>query len=211
MCDKPKKKDRFHATIQPISRHKMEKDPLLHEMELVSACLRNDPEAQRTLFERHAGKMLAICCRYCQNREDAKDAMHDGFIKVFNQLSKFKGDSKLETWMTRIMINTAIDRFKSSIRFKHYEETEALYRDAGMEHTESYEVDESNLTMEKIYAIIGKLPDGYRVIFNMYAIEGYSHKEIAEKLQISVGTSKSQLARARKQLQQLITESKIIE
>ena len=93
------------------------KDNLANEQELISACIKNDPTAQKLLFEEYAGKMLGVCARYCPNLEDAKDALHEGFIKIFRQMDKFNGKSKLQTWMTRIMIYTAIDHFKSSIKF----------------------------------------------------------------------------------------------
>jgi RNA polymerase sigma-70 factor (ECF subfamily) len=135
--------------------------------------------------------------------EDAKDALHEGFIKIFNQIDRFKGGSKLETWMTRIMINTAIDHFKKGLKFTHMDEEKL------QDFDESVEIefeDDSPLNLDQIYAVIAGLPDGYRLIFNMYAIEGFSHKEIATELKISEGTSKSQLARARKLLQKKLKE-----
>lgn len=174
-----------------------------NEQELISACIRKEAIAQRMLFERYAGKMLGVCSRYCINLEDAKDALHEGYIKVFNQLDRFKGTAKLETWMTRIMINTAIDHFKHSVKYKEFKE-----ESVDVEHN-SYEIefdDETQIELKDIYAVISKLPDGYRHIFNLYAIEGFTHREISEKLNISEGTSKSQLARARSLLKKLLKE-----
>jgi RNA polymerase sigma-70 factor (ECF subfamily) len=179
---------------------------LANEQELISACINNDAKAQKILFEKHARVMLGVCARYCQNLEDAKDAMHEGFIKVFNQLEKFKGNSKLETWITRIMIFTAIDHFKKSIKFNYYENDEDIYRVSGKNEEDQVEYEESDVKIADLYKIINELPDGYRMVFSMYAIDGFSHKEIATKLSISEGTSKSQLARARKLLQSLVKE-----
>lgn len=175
-----------------------------NEQELISACVRKEANAQRMLFERYAGKMLGICSRYCINMDDAKDALHEGYIKVFNQIDRFKGNAKLETWMTRIMINTAIDHFKQSVKYKEFTE-----KDAYLEEGSSYELEldeDQKVELQDLYAVISKLPDGYRHIFNLYAIEGYTHKEIAKELGISEGTSKSQLARSRGLLKKLLKE-----
>ena len=175
---------------------------LKNDQELISACARKEPNAQKQLFNQYAGKMLGVCARYCPNMEDAKDALHEGYIKIFGQIERFKGNAKLETWMTRIMINTAIDHFKKSIKFKEYKpESRELEEATYIEFDEDREVQ-----MSELLAVINKLPDGYRIIFNLYAIEGFTHKEIAAQLDISEGTSKSQLARARKQLQKLVKE-----
>lgn len=176
-----------------------------NEQELINACIRKEANAQKQLFELYAGKMLGVCVRYCQNHEDAKDALHEGYIKIFNQLDRFKGTAKLETWMTRIMINTSIDHFKKSIKYKGFTESEELK----LSEDESYSIeydDKDEVSVKQIYSVINKLPDGYRHIFNLYAIEGFTHKEIASQLDINEGTSKSQLARARKLLKKLLKE-----
>lgn len=182
------------------------KDNLANEQELISACIKNDPAAQKLLFEEYAGKLLGVCARYCPNLEDAKDALHEGFIKIFRQMDKFNGKSKLQTWMTRIMIYTAIDHFKGSIKFSFYENDEDIYTASNRNLSEEVAYDENQINISDLYKIINELPDGYKVVFNLYAIDGFTHKQIAEKLGITVGTSKSQLARARKQLQKLVKE-----
>ena len=142
--------------------------------------------------------------------EDAKDAMHEGFIKIFQQIHKFKGNSKLQTWMTRLMIYTAIDHFKKSIKFNYYEKDEDIYTVSGKNEAEEIEYDDEQINIKDLYAVINELPQGYKVVFNLYAIDGFTHRQIAEKLKISEGTSKSQLARARKHLQKLIKEKLIL-
>jgi len=181
-------------------------DNLLNEQELISACTENDPRAQKLLFETYASKMLGVCARYCPNMEDAKDAMHEGFIKIFQQIHKFKGNSKLQTWMTRLMIYTAIDHFKKSIKFNYYEKDEDIYAASGQNEAEEIEYDDEQINIQDLYAVIRELPDGYKVVFNLYAIDGFTHKQIAQKLNITEGTSKSQLARARKLLQKLVKQ-----
>lgn len=185
---------------------------LSNEQELVQACIKGNRDAQRELFERFSGKMFGVCARYCQNREEARDAMQEGFIKIFTILEKFSFNSKLETWITRIMINTAIDHFKKSLRFELYESGEQLYAShPTSEDTYIPEEDASQLSQKELLNLICQLPHGYRVVFNLYAIEGKKHREIAEMLNISEGTSKSQLARARKMLQKMIIERKILD
>lgn len=176
-----------------------------NEQDLITACIRKEANAQKMLFDLYAGKMLGVCARYCPNLEDAKDALHEGYIKIFNQIERFKGTSKLETWMTRIMINTAIDHFKNSVKYKVF--TEQAHETFYDEDSYILELEEhEEISVKQIYQLINALPDGYRHIFNLYAIEGFSHKEIAISLNISEGTSKSQLARARKLLQKLLKE-----
>lgn len=179
---------------------------MVNEQDIVKACIDNDPSAQKILFETYATKMLGVCSRYCPNIEDARDALHEGFIKVFRLISKFQGNSSLETWMTRLMINTSIDHFKKSLRFVHYENSDDVY--ALSDDDQSYMIDADGLEVDeqKLLEIINQLPDGYKIVFNLYAVEGFSHKEIAAQLNISEGTSKSQLARARKHLQKLLKE-----
>jgi RNA polymerase sigma-70 factor (ECF subfamily) len=139
--------------------------------------------------------------------EDAKDALHEGFIKIFRLIENFKGNSTLETWMTRLMINTSIDHFKKSIKYVHYEDQEKVLEHSDDEQSYILEVEErEQINMADLYGVIQQLPDGYRLVFNLYAIEGYSHQEIADELKISLGTSKSQLARARKLLKKLVKE-----
>lgn len=179
---------------------------LNNEQELVTACIDGDRQAQKILFELYAGKMLGVCARYCSNIDDAKDALHEGYIKVYNQISRFNGKSKLETWITRIMINTAIDQFKKSIKYQQLNTDNLKDEEYYIEYNE-----EQPIQANKLFEIINQLPRGYKVVFNLYAIEGFTHKEIANQLGISQGTSKSQLARARKMLQELLKNKGIIE
>lgn len=183
---------------------------LRDEQELVEACIKGDSSAQRFLFDAYAGKMLGVCFRYCGEMEDARDAMQIGFIKIFKIIHKFKFDSKLETWITRVMINTAIDQFKKARKFVLYEDPQKVVEAGGEDLLVEIEIENNNKTQQFLLETIKELPEGYRVIFNMYAIDGASHKEIAAYLNISVGTSKSQLARARKKLKVLLKNKGIV-
>jgi|SRR5690606_6029978 len=143
--------------------------------------------------------MLGLCMRYARNREEAEDILQTGFVKVFTQIDSFRGDGPFEGWIRRVMVNTAIASYRKngrSIQVAELSEADSHSHDVGID----------SLDCEDLLSIIRTLPVGYRLVFNMYAIEGYSHKEIAEALQISEGASKSQLSRARGWLQTKISQ-----
>lgn len=175
---------------------------LTDEEALIQGCMDGREDARKALFQQYGPKMLGICSRYCRNIEDARDALQDGFVKIYTQIGKFSRQSRLETWMTRIMINTAIDQFKSGLRYQLEEEHHFV-----KEETEDSLMDKEVLiTADAGYLLkfLLALPEGYRTIFNLYAIEGFTHREIAEILGISEGTSKSQYARAKAHLQNML-------
>jgi len=170
----------------------------LTEAEIVYRCLQQDTLAQNELYRRYAGKMIAVCMRYARNRDDAADIMQDAFVKVFINLKSFKGEGSFEGWIKRIMINTALKQYRKDLKFKNDVDIENA-------HTLTFESNiVSNLSAKELMSHVQSLPDGYRTIFNLYVIEGYQHNEIGEMLNISEGTSKSQLSRARNYLVQLI-------
>lgn len=137
---------------------------------------------------------MAVCMRYARNRDAAADIMQDGFVKIFINLQSFKGEGSFEGWMKRIMINTALKQYKKDLKFKNDVDIEEAY-------TVSFQHDiVGQLSAKELMNHIQRLPDGYRTIFNLYVIEGYQHNEISEMLNISEGTSKSQLSRARNYL-----------
>ncbi len=171
------------------------------EEELIEGCRKADRSCQKALYERYCRKMMAVCMRYARTTAEAEDILQEGFIKVFNGIKTFRGESKLETWITRIMVNTALNQQ----RRKMY-----LYPMVDAEDIDLPEQDESfsGLNFSQLLEMVRSLPHGCQVIFNLFAIEGFNHKEIAETLGISEGTSKSQYARARMLLQEkLLKES----
>jgi RNA polymerase sigma-70 factor (ECF subfamily) len=168
------------------------------ETELINACRNNNRHAQHALFQQFAGKMLHVVKRYITNTSEAEDTLMEGFVKVFKKLEQYQGDGSFEGWIRRIMVNEALmsirknkDRFPVDIdvAFDVAHPDETLMQ----------------LGLQEIEDLIASLPKGYRTIFNLYAIEGYTHAEIALLLDISEGTSKSQLSRARAQLQNQLT------
>lgn len=169
------------------------------EDELIAGCCKGDRVCQHLLFEAYSKRMMAVCLRYSKSTQEAEDILQEGFIKVFQHISGFKKESQLETWMTRIMVNTALNTHRKKIY---------LFPMVDVEDTPLLDPEDSlsALAVSEIIKSIQSLPHGCQIIFNMYAMEGYSHKEIAGMLDISESTSKSQYARAkellRKQLQQ---------
>jgi RNA polymerase sigma factor (sigma-70 family) len=174
---------------------------LLSEQELIEGCRSGDRSSQRALYERYSRKMLVVCLRYSKTTAEAEDILQEGFVKVFHALKDFRQESKLETWITRIMVNTALN----SQRKKLY-----LYPMVDVQEIDlpEDEVSISGIHFSQLLEMIQSLPQGCQVVFNLFAIEGYNHKEIGEMLGISEGTSKSQYARARSLLQaKLLKES----
>ncbi len=179
----------------------MERIKTLAESELIQHCLNNEVLAQNELYRRFAGKMMGVCLRYAKNRDDAKDILQDGFVRVYINLKSFKGDGSFEGWIKRIMINTAIKHYHKNLKFSNNIDIEAAY-DVGFDNNVL-----GKMAVSELMQLVQTLPDGYRTIFNLYIIEGYQHNEIAEMLGISEGTSKSQLARARNFLIKLIQQN----
>jgi RNA polymerase sigma-70 factor (ECF subfamily) len=163
--------------------------------ELILACKANESWAQEKLFKLFGPKMLGICRRYLVSIDDAKDAMQDGFVKIFTNLHKYEGRSSFNTWITRIMMNTAIDSIKK-INKVQFVSDDHYFNDEYNNGEEDY-VEAPQLNQAQLLEMIDKMPNGYKMVFNMYAIDGLGHKEIGTILGISEGTSKSQLNRAR--------------
>lgn len=170
------------------------------ENHIIKGCVDRNRDCQRKLYDSLAGKMLFVCFRYCKNRDDAEDVLQEGFIKVFKHIHTFKFEGSFEGWVRRIMVNTAIN-FITIQKQKHlFDDIENI-----SVHPESESTDAIGQINEKdLLKILNLLPDGYRTVFNLYAIEGYSHKEIAEMLKITEGTSKSQLSKAKAYLKDLL-------
>lgn len=167
---------------------------------LARACKGRDAIAQQRVFKKYYGLMLAVCIRYAPNREEARDMLQDGFVKIFEKIDQYDESYSFVAWMKRIMINTAIDQYRKNMRTPTSDDETVLLNES---------VDEdaiASLGYQEILKLIQLLPKGYRTVFNLYVIEGYSHKEIADKLGVAEGTSKSQLNKAKKILQKKITE-----
>jgi len=172
------------------------------ENELIAGCIRQDRACQEALYKRFYGKMMGVCLRYAKNRDEASDMLQEGFIKVFTSLRNFSFKGSFEGWVRRIIVNTAVDHLR---RNKHeYMIVSTVYAREGDVPDPAEEVEEdnmlNNLSEEEILNAVSQLSPAYRTVFNLYVMENFPHKEIADQLGISEGTSKSNLAKARFQL-----------
>lgn len=176
--------------------------------EIINGCKNNHRNSQKLLFELYAKKMMGVCMRYSPNYETARDMVQDGFIKVFTKILGFKGDSSIETWMTRIFINTCLSNLNKAENKSTYVDVDdpVLHLKAEEEQVDPEATAEAirNLPIEKILEYINLLPEKYRVVINMYSIDGMSHQQIAEILNIQLGSSKSRLSGARVLLNEII-------
>lgn len=168
------------------------------ETDLIEGCIRGDRKMQYELYERFSPKMYGVCLRYAANAEEAEDILQEGFIKVFKKIGSYRGDGSFEGWIRRIFVNTAIEHFRK----KSYLQPITEQEESSIEGKYVSVLD--SLAEKDIIKLIQQLSPGYRTVFNMYVIEGYTHKQIAEALKISEGTSKSQLSRAKLILQDLV-------
>lgn len=170
--------------------------------ELISGCKNNHSASQKAVFDRYASRMLGVCHRYARNHADAEDILQESFIKVFGKISQFKGEGSFEGWIRRIVVHTAIKKY-SLMRYQKEQHSGDLKENAAMvSDPAAYQ----HLTEKDLLALINQLPDGYRLIFNLYVVEGYRHEEIADMLGIQPGTSRSQLVKARTMLQKQIID-----
>lgn len=175
------------------------------EKDLVQRCLSQDSQAQKELYTRYSSVLYAICLRYSRNTENAKDLLQESFIKVFDGLKYFRFEGSFEGWAKRVAVNTCLD-FNKKLKNEPFNE----------DLTEHVQIGENEkitnkLQAQDLIALLQKLPTGYRTVFNLYAIEGFSHLDIAKNLGISESTSKTQLFKARKMLQGLISKPEIKE
>ncbi len=158
---------------------------------ILQGCLKGEVKAQQAFYQHFSSTMYAVCLRYSNTKEDARDILQDGFVKVFTKLTQFTGKGSLEGWMKRIFINTALEHYRVNKVYMEQSDVDQAY-DLGYDaHTME------RITQKEILEVMNKMAPGYRTILNLFAIEGYGHAEIAEMLGISEGTSKSQLSRAR--------------
>lgn len=171
------------------------------EEDLINRCLSNEARAQEDFYKRFAPKMYGVCMRFAKNQMEADDILQEGFIKVFTNLISFRSEGSLEGWVRKTIVNTAINLYKKNL--KHQKDTDIEQAEV-VQNFEQSSLDK--ISVQELMDIIRDLPTGYRVVFNLNVIEGYSHKEISQLLEISENTSKSQLSRARQALQKKLFE-----
>jgi len=164
----------------------------MDDLTLVKECIKGNPKAQKALFDKFAPKMYTVCLRYMKSADEAEDMLQDGLVKVFKKLPDYKNEGVLEGWIRRIIVNTCLDQIRKNVKFQNSQQVEEV----------AYKLEQKDFIIERIMAedlmkLVQSMPEGYRVVFNMFAIEGYSHQEIAASLGVTESTSKSQYLRAR--------------
>ena len=170
------------------------------ENEIIQGCLENKASAQEKLYALYSRRMMAICLRYTRSRFEAEDIFHEAFIKVFRNIHTWQGGS-FEGWMRRIFVNTAINHYRQNR--KYFDHVDSSYAETMLSSTDSVIAELSN---QDLLETVSRLPEGYKLVFNLHVVEGYNHNEIAEMLGIAEGSSKSQLSKAKAHLQKLIKD-----
>lgn len=174
--------------------------------QIIEGCRRNKRQYQDMLYSKYSGMFYGLCLRYTKNQPEAEDVMQEAWVKIFKNISSYKMENSFEGWMRRIMVNTAITNYRRNLKHAHQEDiTDMAYSKYDASPWEDCE-----FTREELYKAINSLPPGYKLVFNMYVIEGFKHKEIAEQLDIDINTSKSQLSRAKKYLQRELLEMGVV-
>ena len=173
---------------------------------IVQDCKAGKTEAQKLLFRRYAPVMLGICMRYAVNEAEAEDIMQDGFVKIFLNIKSYRNEGSFEGWMKRIVINTAISYIRNNKKFRRHTSFEEIGETVKISSMDEEPENSSPFSRETLMKAIRDLPEGYRKVFNMYVLDGFTHKEIAAMLNISENTSKTQLLKARKYLKKQLNE-----
>lgn len=173
----------------------------MSDSELVSECLKGKSSAQRTLFQLHSGKMFSLCLRYMGSTMEAEEVLQESFIKVFEKLNQWKGNGPLGGWIRTIVVNTALTRIKSNKKFKLDKNI-----DEAVMLSDDREDQLEAMQAEDLMKLIAQMPEGYKAVFNLFAVEGYGHKEIAELLGVSESTSKTQFLKAKNWLVKRLNE-----
>ena len=165
---------------------------------IIKDSIKGKSKAQESLYVEYAPKMMGVCLRYAKSYDEAEDILHDGFIKIFHSLKSFRFEGSFEGWMRRVVVNTALERFRSKTQLQPVDEFDDVEEDE--------EVDVEDVSIDVLLNMVQDLPERYRMVFSLYVLDGYPHNEIAEVMNISIGTSKSNLARARGILKEKLNE-----
>lgn len=170
------------------------------DQKIIEGCIKGKRRDQNRLYTKYAPALLGVCMRYSRNKDEAEDILQEGFIKIFMNIKSYRGEGSFEGWMKRIMVNTAITHNKQTLKHQYHTDIDEIEETHEIRAGGSHEPAGTQLPKEKLMNIIQNLPEGYKMVFNLYVFEQYTHKEIAQILGISENTSKSQLSKARKLL-----------
>lgn len=177
------------------------KDPLF---EIIEGCVKGDSKCQQIIYQKFYGKMLGACMRYSKDREEAKDILQDGFLKVFLNIKLYTGSGSFEGWVRKVIINTALDYIRKSKQLIQYANSDYVEENAEEIKEEVENIEYGDISTNEIMEAVQQLPTAYRTVFNMYVVDGFSHQEIADQLGVNIGTSKSNLSKAKVQLKKAL-------
>lgn len=171
---------------------------MMSDLQIIKGCAKHNRKAQQLLYDRYSPFLLGVCLRYAADRAEAEDILQDSFLKVFFNIRKYSGTGSFTGWLRKIAVNTAITHYHKNLKFRYYVEIDEFVS------TETGEqgFEEEQFTADELHKVLNELPAGYRIVFNLYAVEGYKHKEIAKMLRIDTNTSKSQYSRAKAALRE---------
>jgi len=166
---------------------------MMSDQQLIEGCASHESKAQKVLYEKYSRLLLGVCMRYASDKAEAEDILQDSFLKIFNKIKDFSGKGSFIGWLRKVVVNTAITHYHLNLKYRYH---------VGIEEYVPVEAgvmgfDEDYFTSDELYKVLNELPKGYRMVFNLYAVEGYKHKEIAERMGIDTNTSKSQYSRAK--------------
>ena len=180
---------------------------MISDQKLIEGCIEGKRKSFNLLYKKYAAVMLGVCMRYCRDSQEAEDILQEGFIKVFSRIDQFRMEGSFEGWIKRVMINTAVNHYHKNLKHANHSDIDKIedYYVVNDQMNEDVSSTPQGLSRDKLLELIRNLPKGYQMVFNLYAIEGYSHQEIADILDVSVNTSKSQLFKARRYLKNLIS------
>ncbi len=166
---------------------------MMSDRQIIELCAKHDRKAQQVLYDKYSRLLLGVCLRYATDKAEAEDILQDSFLKIFYSIKDFKGSGSFTGWLRKVAVNTAITHYHKHLKFRyHVDIDEYITTETGVMSFE-----EDFFTSDELYKVLNELPEGYRMVFNLYAVEGYKHKEIAELLGIDTNTSKSQYSRAK--------------
>lgn len=181
-----------------------DKDPLF---EIIEGCVKGDSKCQQIVYQKFYGKMLGACMRYSKDREEARDILQDGFLKVFTNIRSYTGTGSFEGWIRKVIINTALDYIRKNKQLIQYANSDYVEENAEAIKDEDENNEYQSLNTEEIMKAVQQLPTAYRTVFNMFVVDGFSHQEIAEQLGVNIGTSKSNLSKAKMHLKKALAHS----
>ncbi|HOV10839.1 MAG TPA: RNA polymerase sigma factor [Bacteroidales bacterium] len=171
---------------------------------IIEGCIAGNRKAQKFLFEKYKAAMMGVCLRYCKSKDEAEDVLMEAFMTVLSQIQSYRGDGSIDQWIRRIVVNTSINNYRKNLKHYFHADIENI-AETEIEEDNNFDIID-NHSVEEIMNAMQQMPQGYKIVLNLYVVEGYKHKEIAEMLNITVGTSKSQLSKARKIIQDKLSK-----